>query len=156
VSPVRTDRAVTEDLVAEVRERFRRALHDTNTSAALLGALIGRDGSWVERWYTNVHVPLYVLAHRRVPLALRLRLIADMLALAGDADGQRASVETGTAMLIAIASECLAVAGRVLADQCVDEGERRELRPLVARLRDRCDRWLRDHGGERARSEVAS
>jgi hypothetical protein len=147
--PPRTPGGFTTDLISEVRAMFFKALKETGVSADQLAGAIGRDPKVVTGWYSNGNgPPFYLAAHRRVPLPLRLRLVADMLGFAGDADAPRATIETSTAMLTSIAGECLVVAGRVLTDQRVDEGERLELRPLVARLRDRCDRWLREHGGE--------
>ncbi len=154
--PARTERmplvarAATEQVVADVRELFRRALHDTGVSAAHVAALIGRAPSWVEHWYASAHAPLYLLAHPRVPLQLVLRLIADVLSVrAADARSGR-TVETSTALLIEIAGRVLALAGRALADGRVDALEQEELRTAIAELRDLCERWTRDHGGTRA------
>jgi hypothetical protein len=154
MNAARTEKAFTADVSAELREVFRRSLHDTRTSAALLAALVGLNGSRVERWYSDAHAPLYLLAHARVPLALRVRLMSECLRIVGEYTGPRSSAENATAVLISIASECLALAGRALADGRVDDTERRELRPLVARLRDWCDRWLRDHGDAPAASRA--
>lgn len=141
----RTAQAITVQVIEDAREAFRRALHDTGTSAAQLAASVGKSPTLVEEWSRTKHAPIYLIAHPRVPVALRVRLAGDALAYAAEHVANVVPIETGTALLVQIAAEALAAAGAALSDQRIDESERAGLRPLVARLRDRCDRWLREY-----------
>lgn len=142
----RTARGLTHDVQEAARRIVRRALEDLSSIRAIAAAL-GLDESRVRRWLDTdaAHAPLYLLAHPALPEALRLRLVADLLAAVAPR-GPRTSVETATHVLLAAAGECVQIAARALCDGRIDDAERADLRPVVARVRGWCDRWLAEHG----------
>lgn len=140
--------ALTVDIAAEVRETVRTGLKGTGRSANQLAADYGIDSSRVDAWLKKAHVPLYILRHPKTPLRTALRIIADLLAARAEEARSGRTVEGSTGMMIEIAGKLCAIAGRALADGRIDPAERGELRTLIAELRDRCNAWLVEHGGE--------
>jgi hypothetical protein len=141
-------RAVTLNTAGAVSRIARRALEDSAVTDAALASSSGygetRIGAW---WRGTAHVPMWLPAIDAVPIGAALRMVGDVLALRARGSLSQ-SCETATALIVAACGEALTAAGRALADGRVDDDERNELRPIVARLRDRCDAWLRTHGGD--------
>lgn len=146
---LRTAEAVTR----KTREALDDAdVHDTDL-ATKAGYSATRIGAW---WRGDAHVPLWLPAIPAVPIGTAMRIVGEVLALRAEREPPQ-PVETATALVVSACGEALAEAGRALADGRVDGSERLALRRVISRLRDRCDRWLRDHGGDAgSRPERAS
>jgi hypothetical protein len=132
--------------MGEARERVRTACKDHKHSPERLGGVLGLSESRIASWFAKAHVPAYLLGQRDVPAALRARIATDLLGIAGPDDGPRSDIETDTANLLRDVLALGAEIAVVLIDRRVDAREQGGLRPLVARVRARCDRWLHDYG----------
>ena len=142
-----TARAISAELSSQIKLVTRRSLDDLKISAAKLALDCGVSSSIAEDWCreeSQRHVPLYLVAHPKLPQAFRVRLAAEVLALA-ERNCPRQSSETATGLLLGVAGDAVSALAKALADGRVEEHEVADLRPVIRSLRDRCDRWLQNH-----------
>lgn len=154
----RTARAVSAELSARVKKVLRRALDDLGFSAAQLAQWVGVDASIAEDWCREAstrHVPLHLLAHPKIPRQLRARLAADVWALAQETCSPQ-SRESAVYALLRLFGEGVAVAATALADGRIEDHETEAMRPVFAKIRDGCDRWLLENSDPKASARGVS
>lgn len=144
----RTPEGLTLDLLRESGHRLRCAVRDAGSSLAILAASVGRDPSIAEDWASGRKpFPVYVLAHPRVPRAIRAQVLS-WLAETLVAETSALTVEAATLAVLQVAGEIVSCGASSLFDGRVDGAERAALRPLMARLHRIAGAWLAQHGGE--------
>lgn len=145
MSPARTPKSHTEAANAVVGETLRAYKLDTGYSYAQLAADVGRDKSLVEDWAKGAKpAPLFLLTHPLVPERLRERLRALCVA----SESPSVPVERTSSLLVGAAASAIGAIAAALADGVMTAEERIACAPAVRDLRDRCDQWLKRHGGE--------
>ena len=125
MSAPRDPKLQTAAVVERARALLAAALRETSVELAPLADGLGLAPRVCGRWvHGGTHAPLYVLAHPAVPLATRLRLAADLLALARALQGTPPTARE--ALCDALLDKLLALAAllaRALRDRRVDDGE---------------------------------
>jgi len=133
-----------------VARLVRRALEDTGVSMAHVANKVHRASNVVERWLSETdehrHVPLWLLAHREaVGDALFERIVSDLRAeRVRQGAPSVVPLERVLGTALRVMADALARGMTALEDGKLTREERTDLRPVVAKVRAWCDRFLRD------------